>query len=107
MHPVSASLPQQVIQNDANDHNIVVDATGDKVAGIIDFGDMVRTSRVNELAICIAYGAQNRGLWSTGRRDARVTNEKREKSAMIRHVWEGHRRFACPLTSRNRALDNS
>jgi Ser/Thr protein kinase RdoA (MazF antagonist) len=51
-----ADLPQQTTQNDANDHNIVVDASGNAVAGIIDFGDMVHTARVNELAICIAYG---------------------------------------------------
>ena len=76
--PLDASLPRQVCHNDLNDHNLVVTAVGDGIAGVIDFGgaapslqwrlsglapyvlppsDRVHTWRVNELAICIAYGA--------------------------------------------------
>ena len=54
--PVQAQLPTAVAQNDANDHNIVVDSSHQHVAALLDFGDMVCTARVNELAICVAYG---------------------------------------------------
>eukprot|EP00164_Ancoracysta_twista_P006110 GFYU01008440.1.p1 GENE.GFYU01008440.1~~GFYU01008440.1.p1 ORF type:complete len:370 (-),score=98.15 GFYU01008440.1:681-1790(-) len=52
-------LRQSVLQNDSNTANIIVknkSKGGDNdVAGIIDFGDCVKTYIVNELAICIAY----------------------------------------------------
>ena len=64
-------LPQSVIHGDANDYNILVGAPSDttaiehqnpslrfapnRVAGLIDFGDLHRSSTVNELAIAIAY----------------------------------------------------
>lgn len=54
--PVVAQLPQQVLHSDANDRNLVVSSDGSKVIGIFDFGDMVHSARVFELAICIAYG---------------------------------------------------
>jgi Ser/Thr protein kinase RdoA (MazF antagonist) len=50
------SLAQQVVHNDLNSDNIVVDPTDPEcVAGIIDFGDMVRTARVFDVAIGGAY----------------------------------------------------
>jgi Ser/Thr protein kinase RdoA (MazF antagonist) len=50
------SLAQQVVHNDLNSDNIVVDPTEpERVAGIIDFGDMVRTARVFDVAIGGAY----------------------------------------------------
>jgi Ser/Thr protein kinase RdoA (MazF antagonist) len=54
--PVLPQLPTAVAQNDANDHNIVMDSSHEHVAALLDFGDMVKTARVNELAICVAYG---------------------------------------------------
>lgn len=51
--PLLHELPLQLIHNDANDHNVLVD--GDRVCGIIDFGDMVHTYRVCELANALAY----------------------------------------------------
>ena len=39
--------------NDANPGNVLF--TGDDVSGIIDFGDMVRGTRVQELAVAGAY----------------------------------------------------
>lgn len=42
-----------VIHNDANDWNVLVD--GDRVAGLIDFGDMVYSWVVADPAIAIAY----------------------------------------------------
>ncbi|GLX80425.1 aminotransferase [Thalassotalea insulae] len=55
--PVLAQLPTGVIHNDANDHNVLVNNLDapDKIAGLIDFGDMVYSQVINELAIACAY----------------------------------------------------
>lgn len=53
--PRFASLRQQVIHNDANPDNLLVDADGDAVTGIIDFGDMVRLPRIVEVAVAASY----------------------------------------------------
>jgi Ser/Thr protein kinase RdoA (MazF antagonist) len=76
--PRLGSLRKSVIHNDANDYNVlvgfkkgsgtVVQSTlravpatvpdpflNRRVTGVIDFGDMVHSSTVNELAICLAY----------------------------------------------------
>jgi len=49
------TLPANVIHGDANDYNILVDDTGVKVTSILDFGDMVHTATVCDLAIALAY----------------------------------------------------
>lgn len=61
------TLPRQLIHGDANDHNLLVgcgaarraDRVGrfepDRVTGILDFGDALVSSRVNDLAIALAY----------------------------------------------------
>ena len=47
----------QVLHNDFNPHNLLVDPNApDRLAGIIDFGDMVRAATVNDLAVTAAYG---------------------------------------------------
>lgn len=46
-------LRKSVIHNDANDYNVLVD--GDRVSGLIDFGDMVHTYTVCDPAIAMAY----------------------------------------------------
>ena len=49
-------MPNQPVHNDLNPHNVVVDPeTHAVVAGIIDFGDLTCTARVNDLAITAAY----------------------------------------------------
>jgi 4-aminobutyrate aminotransferase-like enzyme/Ser/Thr protein kinase RdoA (MazF antagonist) len=48
-------LPMQVIHNDANDYNLLVNDELQQATGLIDFGDIVFTSRISELAIAIAY----------------------------------------------------
>jgi Ser/Thr protein kinase RdoA (MazF antagonist) len=53
VRPALATLPRAVIHNDANDHNVLV--TGERVSGLIDFGDAVHTIRVNEVAVACAY----------------------------------------------------
>jgi len=52
------SLPRQVIHNDANTENILLDANGD-VSGIIDFGDLLRASRIIEVSTAAAYLRSN------------------------------------------------
>ena len=54
--PMLPQLPNQPVHNDLNPHNVVVDPeTHAVVAGIIDFGDLTCTARVNDLAITAAY----------------------------------------------------
>ena len=56
--PRSGELPRSVIHNDANDYNVLVGdpAPGARaLAGLLDFGDMVETWTVCELAVAIAY----------------------------------------------------
>lgn len=54
--PVLPSLPAQPVHNDLNPHNVVVDPDShERIAGIIDFGDLTFTARVNDLAIAAAY----------------------------------------------------
>jgi Ser/Thr protein kinase RdoA (MazF antagonist) len=48
-----ARLPRTVIHGDANDYNVVV--KDQRVAGLIDFGDMVYSYTVGELAVALAY----------------------------------------------------
>ncbi len=50
-------LPKSVIHNDVNDYNILVHSNqlGDIELGIIDFGDMLFSTSINDLAICLAY----------------------------------------------------
>lgn len=52
--PLLSKLPCSIIHNDLNDHNILVDENN-QLAGLIDFGDMVYSQTVNELAIGCAY----------------------------------------------------
>lgn len=52
------SLPKGVIHNDANDYNWLIDVpdgTDTAVIGLIDFGDAVFSTKLNDLAICAAY----------------------------------------------------
>jgi 4-aminobutyrate aminotransferase-like enzyme/Ser/Thr protein kinase RdoA (MazF antagonist)/murein DD-endopeptidase MepM/ murein hydrolase activator NlpD len=55
--PLAARLRTGVIHNDANDFNLLVAGTGDEAhaCGLIDFGDMVHSARVHELAVALAY----------------------------------------------------
>jgi 4-aminobutyrate aminotransferase-like enzyme/Ser/Thr protein kinase RdoA (MazF antagonist)/murein DD-endopeptidase MepM/ murein hydrolase activator NlpD len=57
VEPRLASLRRGVIHNDANDYNVLVDSRAQRVTGIVDFGDMVVSHVVNDLAIAMAYAA--------------------------------------------------
>lgn len=48
-----SAFRRSVIHNDANDWNVLVD--GDRIAGLIDFGDMVHSWTVADPATAIAY----------------------------------------------------
>ncbi|WP_223292982.1 MULTISPECIES: aminotransferase class III-fold pyridoxal phosphate-dependent enzyme [Shewanella] len=55
--PFIDELPQGVIHNDVNDYNLLL-SSGERdaaVIGLIDFGDMVHSYQINELAIACAY----------------------------------------------------
>lgn len=71
--PLLPALRRSVIHNDANDYNLLV--AGDRVTGIIDFGDMVHTYTVCELANACAY----------------LLMGKAEPLETIRHVATGYR----------------
>ncbi len=59
--PLLGRLRQSVIHNDANDYNVIVSGGDDlysrdqQVTGMIDFGDLVHSWTVADLAIAIAY----------------------------------------------------
>jgi len=59
--PLLARLPVGAVHGDLNDNNILVALANDKssvdhrVSGIVDFGDMVHSYRVGDLAIAVAY----------------------------------------------------
>jgi Ser/Thr protein kinase RdoA (MazF antagonist) len=50
-----AHLRRSVIHGDANDYNLLVDPQSMTVSGLIDFGDMVYSYTIGDLAIAIAY----------------------------------------------------
>lgn len=52
---VDLRLRRSVIHGDANDYNVLVDPELMKVSGLLDFGDMVYSYTVGDLAIAIAY----------------------------------------------------
>ena len=54
--PKLPHLRAQVIHNDLNPHNVLVSPDDhDRIAGIIDFGDMVHAPLINNLAVAAAY----------------------------------------------------
>ena len=55
LQAILAAVPRAVIHGDANDMNLFVDGGDERLCGIIDFGDMIRTARICEAAIAAAY----------------------------------------------------
>lgn len=54
--PRLASLPTQIVHADFNPHNLLTAADDPtKITGILDFGDMVRSPRICDLAVAAAY----------------------------------------------------
>jgi Ser/Thr protein kinase RdoA (MazF antagonist) len=52
-----AALPHGVIHGDANDYNVLT--SGGRMVGLLDFGDMVHSATVCDLAIVLAYTMLN------------------------------------------------
>jgi Ser/Thr protein kinase RdoA (MazF antagonist) len=56
--PRLPELRAQVVHADFNPHNLLVDPEDpDNISGILDFGDMVRTPLINDVAIAACYHA--------------------------------------------------
>lgn len=58
VQPLLAQLPLATVHHDLNDHNVLVmtDVAGrQRISGILDFNDALRTHRVADLAIAAAY----------------------------------------------------
>ena len=55
INQAESKLRKSLIHNDINNYNIIVNEAEDLIIGVIDFGDMVKSSLINELAIVIAY----------------------------------------------------
>ena len=58
--PALPGLPRSVVYADANEHNVLVRVergAGPRLAGLIDFGDMVETVTVAEAAVAAAYAS--------------------------------------------------
>ncbi len=61
--PRLPSLPTQIVHGDLNDHNVLVASAGSAsglalhVSGILDFGDLVTSYAVADLAVAVAYAA--------------------------------------------------
>jgi 4-aminobutyrate aminotransferase-like enzyme/Ser/Thr protein kinase RdoA (MazF antagonist) len=54
------ALPASVIHGDANDYNVLADPEGARVVSVLDFGDMVYSATVCNLAVAIAYAMLGR-----------------------------------------------
>ena len=73
---IKGDLRRSVIHGDANDYNVLVDPERMTVAGLIDFGDMVHSYTVGNLAVALAY----------------VVLDKTDPLAAAREVVEGYTR---------------
>jgi len=63
VHPILLYLRTSVIHSDCNDYNVLVndsDVWKNMVIGIIDFGDLVYSHTLNEIAIAAAYEMLNK-----------------------------------------------
>ena len=65
-------LRRSAIHNDANDHNVLVNRDGDLfargqcVVGLIDFGDIVHSYMIGDLAVAIAYAVLGKRIrWAS------------------------------------------
>lgn len=60
--PALPRLRRQIVHNDLNPYNVLVaDDDHDRITGIFDFGDMVETALVNDVAVAAAYQLSETG----------------------------------------------
>lgn len=71
---IKDDLRRSAIHGDANDYNVLVDPEHMTVVGLIDFGDMVYSYTVGNLAVALAY----------------VVLDKTDPVATVREVVEGY-----------------
>ena len=83
-----STLRRSVIHGDANDYNVLVDPERLEIVGLLDFGDMVYSYTVGNLAIAIAY----------------VVLDKAAPRAAANEVVEGYRREFSLLDNELEAL---
>lgn len=83
--PHLPALRRSVIYNDANDYNILVD--DERISGIVDFGDMLYSYTLNDVAIACAYAML----------------DKADPFAVAREIGRGYQ-DAFPLTADERAV---
>jgi len=58
--PAYHRLPKGLIHGDGNDYNLLLSEDEAELTGILDFGDMVCSARIHELAILLAYTLMGR-----------------------------------------------
>ena len=63
--PLKSDLPKSCCYLDANDNNVIVHSNSQnnpvpKIIGFIDFGDLIFTHRINELAVALAYACMQK-----------------------------------------------
>jgi hydroxylysine kinase len=64
--PRLAGLRAQVVHNDLNAFNVLVDPEdSNKISGVLDFGDMVHTPLVNDVAVGASYQLGSSVPWAT------------------------------------------
>ncbi len=92
--PLLPGLPRSVIHNDANDYNVLVGPPAERpedrpVTGLLDFGDMVETWTVCELAVAVAYGVfgQPEALAAAERVVAGYHSQRPLSEAELDAVW--------------------
>lgn len=61
VEPHFPAMRGQLVHNDFNPHNILIGHDDETVSGIIDFGDMVLTPLVNDLAVAASYHVRQGG----------------------------------------------
>jgi Ser/Thr protein kinase RdoA (MazF antagonist) len=83
-----STLRRSVIHGDANDYNVIVDPERMELVGLLDFGDMVYSYTIGNLAIAIAY----------------VVLDKADPRQAANEVVEGYRRELPVLDNELEAL---
>jgi 4-aminobutyrate aminotransferase-like enzyme/Ser/Thr protein kinase RdoA (MazF antagonist) len=90
VEPHLDALPRSIIHNDANDHNLLVkkdESDVVRLSGILDFGDMVHTITIAELAIACAYAMLDReDPWGVARELTHGYEQARPLSALERRL---------------------